>query len=84
MCWKGLGSFALILSVRVRMIMWAYHLAKWQNIAKPKVEGGWGLNNIHHFGKSLDAKILWIFITKNRLWTRIIMQIYIATMTLLD
>jgi hypothetical protein len=45
-------------------------MVKWKVIAKPNDIGGWGLNNVHHIGRALAAKVLifkldsntWVFI----------------------
>jgi hypothetical protein len=59
------------------------HWTSWLSIEKPK-GGGWGLKDIHTFGKSLAAKSLWNPITKDSLWRRITVQKYVAPNSLLD
>lgn len=61
-----------------------FHLARWQLLAKPKHEGGWGLKQIYLFGKSLAAMSSWNLISKDRLWKRNIVQKYLVPDTLLD
>jgi hypothetical protein len=33
-------------------------LIKWNKIAKPKEDGGWGFKNIYHFGQALASSTL--------------------------
>eukprot|EP01018_Ginkgo_biloba_P002298 Gb_28324 [translate_table: standard] len=70
--WKGSSKFK------------GSYLAKLQLIASPKGLGGWGLKNIHLFRQSLAAKSLWLLISKESLWRRIIIQKYIAPNSLID
>jgi len=49
-----------------------------------KAQGGWGLKDLQIFGKALLAKSLWLLITKDSLWRRIIVQKCIAPNSLLD
>jgi hypothetical protein len=41
---------------------------EWKEVAQPKYEGGWGMKNIHLFGKALTPKRLWRVTTKKILW----------------
>jgi hypothetical protein len=60
------------------------HLAKWIDIANPKDMGGWGLQHIHLFGKSLETKSLWNLLTKDSFWKQVIEHKYIAPGKFMD
>jgi hypothetical protein len=53
-------------------------------LSKPKGFGGWGLKDVFIFGKALAAKSLWVFLTRDNLWQRILIDKYIALRTILD
>ena len=44
--WKGRKYFGIL-------------AVKWTRIEKPNIFGGWGLKNIHHFGRALATMSLW-------------------------
>ena len=50
----------------------AYHLSKWQDIARPKDYGSWGIKHIYHFGRDLVAKSLWSGLFGFGMWQEII------------
>jgi hypothetical protein len=56
-------------------------LVKWHCIAKPKSLGGWGLKNIHHFGKALTTKSLRRVINYTGLWKKVISRKYIEPLS---
>jgi hypothetical protein len=64
--WRGSGEYK------------GLHLARWKRIALPKRWGGWGLKDVHLFGKSLAARSLWNFITKPILWRAILIDKYVS------
>lgn len=39
------------------------HLVKWKTLVTPKSLGGWGLNNLHLFGRALADKSAWRLIS---------------------
>jgi hypothetical protein len=45
-------------------------LVKWNTLAKPKKDGGWGLKNIYLFGQALIAKSVWQTMFNEGLWGR--------------
>jgi len=51
---------------------------KWERIARPKEEGGWGLKNIFFFSKALAAKVGWRLVSSTSLWQKVVIQKYIA------
>jgi hypothetical protein len=57
-------------------------LLKWIVIANPKDLGGWGIKNIHHFGKALVAKGLWWIISNKGLCIQVIKHKYIEPSTI--
>ena len=57
---------------------------KWNQIARPKNLGGWGLKNTFLFAKALAAKVGWRLISTQSLWTEFIIQKYITPTPLLD
>ena len=50
----------------------------WEKIVIPKGLGGWGLKNIFLFAKYLAAKGGWRLLKTVSLWTKVIIQKYIA------
>ena len=42
---------------------------KWDQIARPKALGGWGIKNTSFFAKDLAAKLGWRLISTQSLWT---------------
>ena len=57
---------------------------KWDQIAKPKTLGGWGLKNHFLFAKALAAKVGWRLISTQSLWTEVIIHKYILLPPILD
>jgi hypothetical protein len=55
---------------------------RWEKIATPKALGGWGLKNIFLFSKALTTKGGWRLINTSSLWTKVIVQKYIAPISL--
>eukprot|EP01018_Ginkgo_biloba_P023075 Gb_32325 [translate_table: standard] len=53
-------------------------LVKWQVVAAPKASGGWGIKNLHLFGKALAAKFVWRLISSEGLWCQVLSHKYIA------
>ena len=53
-------------------------------MASPKSLGGWGLKIPVLFAKSLAAKSVWNLINGIGLWVQIVIQKYIAPLSLLD
>ena len=51
---------------------------KWEKIVVPKAMGGWGLKNIFLFSKALAAKGGWHLVHAENLWTRVVVEKYIA------
>lgn len=60
------------------------HLLNWKQVVTPESQGGWGLKNIHMFGKALVAKSRWFFISRNNLWSRILEAKYVASGLTID
>ena len=56
----------------------------WDQIARPKSLGGWGIKNIFFFAKALAAKAGWWLISTQSLWTEVIIPKYITPTPLLD
>ena len=57
-----------------RVLPWV----KWDQIARPKGLGGWGLKKLLLFEKSLAAKVGWRLISTHSIWTEVIIHKYIA------
>ena len=57
---------------------------KWDQIARPKALGGWGIKNTNFFAKALAAKLGWRLISTQSLWTEVITQKYISPTLILD
>ena len=57
---------------------------KWDQIARPKDLGRWGLKNPLLFSKSQGAKVGWRLISTHSLWTEVITHKYISLIPLLD
>jgi hypothetical protein len=54
-----------------------FHLTKWQNIAKPKICGGWGIKHITWFAQSLAAKSCWRGLFGSSLWNFVLCKKYL-------
>ena len=57
---------------------------KWDQIARLKALGGWGIKNTAFFAKSLATKLGWRLITTQSLWTEVITHKYITPTSVLD
>jgi len=57
---------------------------KWETIAIPKSLGGWGLENMFIFSKSLIAKLRWKIISSENLWTEVVNHKYTRLVSLDD
>lgn len=58
---------------------------KWERVATPKALEGWGLNiYIYKFLTALAAKCGWRLISTTNLWTKVVLQKYIAPNSLID
>jgi len=53
-----------------------FHMCKWESLAKPKIFGGWGFQNIHLFNKALDESTLWCVLVKGVVWHSIVKDTY--------
>lgn len=53
-----------------------YHLVRWEDIMWPKSNGGWGLKDIHIFGRVLLIKSFWHGMRINGIWREIIQYKY--------
>jgi hypothetical protein len=54
-----------------------FHLANWQNIARPKDNGGWGIQNLYWFAQSLSAKSCWRGLFGKGLWNLVLKKKYL-------
>jgi hypothetical protein len=86
--WMALASIPVSVLNKIRQLvftfLWSgssdkhhYHLCRWENIAKPKLFGGWGLRNIFLFNRSLAANSLWRVLMKDGIWHRVIKDKYL-------
>ena len=57
---------------------------RWERIAVPKGLGGWGLENIFLFARALVAKGGWRLISSKNLWSKVMIQKYLAPGTVED
>jgi hypothetical protein len=56
----------------------------WKRLFAPKDVGGWGLKDLVSFGRALVAKSLWVFLSSDSLWRRILIAKYIEPGSILD
>ena len=56
---------------RMQNIIW---LASWELLARPKIHGGWGINNIYDLGTTIALKSLWRSLYGNGLWSSVMKQ----------
>jgi hypothetical protein len=54
-----------------------FHLTKWQNITRPKKNGGWGIQNLYWFAQSLAAKSCWRGLFGKGFWNSILKKKYL-------
>lgn len=57
---------------------------KWNRIATPKNEGGWGLNQLPTFAQALAAKQGWLLLKRKILWSEVITHKYIWPLSIID
>jgi hypothetical protein len=82
--WRKFGSSVIISFGKVVMNLKGHTRLGGRSMAIPKELEGWGLKHIHLFGQSLVAKSLWIVLTKDSLWSRILVQKDIAPDSLVE
>ena len=68
--WMALVAIPTSILEKIRKLMfnflWSgdegkkhFHLCSWEVLAKPKLMGGWGIQNIFLFNRDLGANSLW-------------------------
>jgi hypothetical protein len=60
-----------------------YHLCRWDLLARPKRNGGWGFRNLSHFNLALNATMLWRLLTHQSIWHQVVMDKYLFSIPLL-
>jgi hypothetical protein len=60
------------------------YLVTHKKLSKPKSLGGWGLKDLYSFGKALEGKSLWVFITWDNLWRCILIDKYICLYSIIE
>jgi hypothetical protein len=55
------------------------HLCKWEDLAKPKAFGGWGVKNLFVFSRALATNTLWRCLMKDGLWHRVLKDKYLIS-----
>lgn len=50
---------------------------KWESLALPKHQGGWGIKRLDTFSKALASKLGWQLLNNCSLWTKIVTSKYI-------
>jgi hypothetical protein len=74
--WMALVVIPVSVLNKLRQLMFSFlwsrcsekqhlHPCRWEKIAKPKLFGGWGLQNIFHFNRALVANSLWRVLMKD-------------------
>jgi hypothetical protein len=53
------------------------HLCSWSHLSRTKHLGGWGIQNIHLFNRALAANSLWLVLTKEEIWIKVVKDKYI-------
>jgi hypothetical protein len=53
------------------------HLSNWESLAKPKIKGGWGIQNLFHFNTALATNSLWHVLTKDGIRHTVIKDKYL-------
>jgi hypothetical protein len=53
------------------------HLCNWDNLARPKKAGGWGIKNLVFFNKALAEKSLWRGLSTEGIWKKVIKDKYL-------
>lgn len=56
----------------------------WKKISLPKKWGGWGLKELPDFAKALAAKMGWILLTRQNMWTHVRYHKYIWPQNMMD
>jgi hypothetical protein len=86
--WLAVAIIPVSILNKIRQLMYNFlwsgsgareclHLCKWENISKPKSFGGWGVRNIHLFGRALAANTLWHCLMKDGIWHKVIKDKYL-------
>jgi hypothetical protein len=90
--WLSLASIPFSILNKLRKILFNflwngigeshhYHLCRWETLAQPKRNGGWGFLNIFSFSKALAATTLWRVLTKEGIWKEVIKDKYLPFIT---
>ena len=61
-----------------------FHLVRWENLARPKEFGGWGIKNIFLFGSALATKNLWRVLFTQGTWKEVIHAKYLNNCNMVD
>ena len=61
-----------------------FHLVQWEEISRPVDYGGWGMKNLHLFSVYLRAKILWMVLTRGRLWSQFMKDKYFRRISMIQ
>ena len=56
----------------------------WDEIAKTKKLGGWGIKNLQLFSRALAAKMDWVIINSRSLWQEVMYFKYIHLLIMMD
>jgi hypothetical protein len=90
--WLALANLPTSIFKQIRQLIYSFlwsgcrkkksmHLCKWQQIARPKHLGGWGLRNLIGFSRALAANSLWRALMKEGLWQRVIKTKYLPSIS---
>jgi hypothetical protein len=88
--WLGIVNIPSSVLARIRQLMFNFlwsgcgnsvrvHLCKWEDLAKPKAYGGWGIKNLYWFSRALAANTLWRCLMRDGLWHRVIKDKYLSS-----
>jgi hypothetical protein len=84
---------SILNTIRIRMFSFLWtgkktkegiHLVSWNQLAKPKKMGGWGIKNIYSFGKALAAKTLWRCLMNQGLWHEVVVKKYLKKKSVVE
>jgi hypothetical protein len=84
--WMVLASIPIPVQDKLQKLTYNFlwtgmHHCNWETLAKPKLQGGWGIRNIFTFNTTLDANSLWWVLTTKGIWSLVIKDKYLPHTT---
>ena len=93
--WMGLAPIPCSILQKLRKLMfnflWGstdtsfkFHLTKWNDISRPKSQGGWGIKDLTCFNKALRLNVFWKALHSKGLWFQVLQAKYLNGKSVVD